>query len=201
MGDAEVSTGIPGFSNYDFDRGELYLRLSTDKLDDLNFPHDGHYGSVEYSSSLEGLGADSSFDQVIFDALFAKSWGRNTLIAGGGFHTTLESDAPPQNMFQLGGLFNLSGYLQEELSGQHSGLLALAYMRRIHESKLMPVYIGASLESGNVWQDKDDIDFDSLITAGSLFFGIDTFLGPIYLGYGLAEEGRDSFYFYLGQIF
>ncbi len=58
--------------------------------------------------------------------------------------------------------------------------------------------IGASLEAGNVLQDEDDIDFDTLVTAGSLFIGVDTFLGPIYLGYGLAEGSRDSFYFLSG---
>jgi NTE family protein len=200
-GDSEVAVGNPGFSDYDFDRGEVYLRLSADKLDDLNFPRDGFAGSVEYSSSQEDFGADSSFDQVIFDALYARSWGRNTLIGGVGFHTTLESDAPLQNLFQMGGLFNLSGYLQDELSGQHSGLMELIYMRRINDFNLMPAYLGASLESGNVWQDEDDIGFDSLITAGSLFFGIDTFLGPVYIGYGLAEGGRNNFYFSLGQTF
>ena len=81
------------------------------------------------------------------------------------------------------------------------GLLLLSYMRRIGNFNLMPTYIGASLEAGNVWQDKDDIDFDSLIASGSLFVGVDSILGPIYLGYGLAEDNKNSFYFYLGKVF
>jgi NTE family protein len=101
----------------------------------------------------------------------------------------------------LGGLFNLSGYQQEELTGQHLGLLRLGYMRKINDFNLMPAYMGVTLEKGNVWQDDNDIDFDSLDTAGSLFLGLDTFLGPIYLGYGLAEGNNNSFYFYLGDIF
>jgi NTE family protein len=40
-----------------------------------------------------------------------------------------------------------------------------------------------------------------LILAGSLFLGLDTPLGPLYLAYGRAEGGNDSAYFFLGQTF
>jgi len=201
QGDAKIRIGGAAWPDYDYDSGELYLRLSADKLNNFNFPREGFDGFVEYLSSLEDIGADSSFDQVLFNALIAKSWDRNTLLGGARFYTTLDSDAPLQNLFQLGGLFNLSGYLEDELSGQHLGLLKLIYMRRIGNFNILPTYIGASVESGNVWQDKDDIDIENFITAGSLFLGVDTPLGPIYLGYGLAEGNRDSFYFYLGRLF
>jgi NTE family protein len=201
QGDAWVRTGETTWPDYDYDNGELYLKLTADKLDNVHFPREGFYGFVEYLSSQEGIGADTSFDQVLFNAIIAKSWDRNTFLGGARFYSTFDSDAPLQNLFQLGGLFNLSGYLEDELSGQHLGLLRLAYMRRIGDFNLMPTYIGASLESGNVWQSEDDIDFDTLITAGSLFLGVDTFLGPIYLGYGHAEGSKYSFYFYLGRLF
>ena len=201
QGDAEVRTGATTWPDYNFDNGEIYLKLTADKLDNINFPREGFYGFVEYLSSQEGIGADTSFDQIFLNATIAKSWDRNTLLGGARFYSTIDSDAPLQNLFQLGGLFNLSGYLKDELSGQHLGLLKMAYMRRIGDFNLMPTYIGASLESGNVWQSEDDIDFNSLITAGSLFLGVDTFLGPIYLGYGHAEGGKYSFYFYLGRLF
>jgi NTE family protein len=43
--------------------------------------------------------------------------------------------------------------------------------------------------------------FDDVIVAGSIFLGLDTFLGPVYLAYGHAEGGHDSVYFFLGQTF
>jgi len=200
-GKAKVKTGDPSLPDYDYDRGELYLRLAVDKLDSVDFPREGHSGFVEYSTSQKALGADSSFDQLLGDLTLAKSWDRNTLLAAGRLYSTVDSNAPIQNRFELGGLFNLSGFNEGELSGQQLGLLLLGYMRRIGDFNLMPTYIGATLESGNVWEDKDDIDFGDLILAGSLFLGVDTFLGPIYLGYGLAEQDNSSFYFYLGKTF
>jgi NTE family protein len=192
---------MSGLPDYDFDSGELYLEVTVDKLDSMDFPREGYAGFVKYITSSEELGADSSFDQVLFDAGMAKSWGRDTLLAGGRLFSTLDDNAPIQNRFQLGGLFNLPGFSDNELSGQHLGLLKLGYMRRIGDFSLMPSYIGATLEYGNVWQNKDDIDFDSLILSGSIFIGVDTFFGPIYIGYGQAEGNNNRFYFYLGKLF
>ncbi len=43
--------------------------------------------------------------------------------------------------------------------------------------------------------------FDDLRYAGSAFLGVDTPLGPAYLGYGIAEGGNTAAYFFLGQRF
>ena len=42
---------------------------------------------------------------------------------------------------------------------------------------------------------------DDWIRAASVFVAADTPLGPAYLGYGQAQDGPDSFYFYLGRPF
>lgn len=200
-GDAEIQVGQPVWPDYDFDRGEVYARLSADKLDNINFPREGYSGFVEYIRSEESIGADSDFEQIRANAMGAMSWGENTLLAGARIYSTFDNDAPLQNRFELGGLFNLSGYNVDQLTGQQLGLLRMVYMRRISDFNLLPTYIGLSLESGNVWEDKDDIDFGDSILAGCIFLGIDTFLGPLYLGYGQAESNNNNFYFYLGKTF
>ena len=63
------------------------------------------------------------------------------------------------------------------------------------------LYVGASLEAGNVWASTDDVSFASALTAGSLFVVMDTLLGPLYLGYGVGEGDRRSAYLFLGQTF
>jgi len=201
VSDVEVRIGdpVPGEDNYD--SGELYGRLMVDKLDDVNFPRAGYVGRLEYIWSDKALGADADFDQIVFTGGFAYSWDSNTLMAAVDVSTTPDDDAPIQNLFQLGGLFNLSGYQMDELSGQQLGLLKLIYMRRVGKLNIMPMYLGGSLEAGNTWQDKDDIELNDLLRAGSVFIGLDTFFGPLYIAYGLAENNHDSFYLYLGKIF
>jgi len=70
---------------------------------------------------------------------------------------------------------------------------------RVGESVIGDLYLGASLETGNVWE--DNFDFDDLQHAGSVFLGYDTILGPLYLGLGLIDQNQTAGYFYLGRIF
>jgi NTE family protein len=56
------------------------------------------------------------------------------------------------------------------------------------------------VEIGNVWQARDEISLDNSIGSGSIWVGADTVVGPVYLGYGRAEGGVNSVYFYLGRV-
>ena len=69
------------------------------------------------------------------------------------------------------------------------------------QSLLGNFYLGGSLETGNVWTKGEDIDFDTLRLAGSVFIGYDMFLGPLYVAIGHADEGNTAFYIYLGRTF
>ena len=185
----------------DFDSGSVYARLSVDRLDNVVFPERGYRGSLEYALFREELGNESGLDQLHFDVAYFKTLGKHTFGVGGKFNTTIDGTAAVQDRFRLGGFTNLSGYNQDALSGQHSGLLLGSYYRRFTELRFLPWYIGGTLEFGNVWEDSSDITWDSLITAGSVFVGADTPLGPLYLGYGHAEQGRQSGFLFFGKTF
>jgi NTE family protein len=200
-GDAKVQVGDPALPDLDFDIGNVFLRFTVDEVDNFNFPHSGGFAELEGLMSRGTLGADTDFEQITLQLLGAKSWGRHTVLLGTNLASTLDDDAPLQSRFRLGGFLNLSGLKQDELSGQHAGVVQLVYYYRILDIALLPAYLGGSLEGGNVWEDKDDIGFDDVIAAGSLFLGVDSFLGPLYLGYGRAEAGRSSFYMFLGRTF
>jgi NTE family protein len=62
-----------------------------------------------------------------------------------------------------------------------------------------PLYVGASLEYGGVWQSRSEINTDDMLFNGSIFAGVDTFFGPLFVGAGLSEGGNSNFYLSLGQ--
>lgn len=95
------------------------------------------------------------------------------------------------------------GYGERELFGNHLLFGRAVYYRRLGESDSLfsvPTYVGGSLEAGNVFATRADVDVQSLILAGSIFVGVDTFLGPIFLGYGASEDGHTSWYLNFGSL-
>jgi len=202
-GDGEVRIGDPATSDFDFDSAEAYLRFYYDTLDNRNWPRSGAIGSLEWIESVESLGADSDFSQLLSTGGLAHSWERNTFFGSFEFDYTADGVAPVQNRFRTGGFTKLSGFTQDQLSGQQALLLRSGYYRHLGNVKWLPAYAGVSLEYGNVYEDRDDISLapgDALL-AGSVFLAVDTVLGPVYLAYGHAERGNDSIYLYLGRLF
>ncbi len=198
VGNAALRIGAPRLSDFDFDAGEIDLRLYVDTLDSLNFPRRGWFGDAFALASRRALGASRDYDQAGFSLLHARSRGKDGLIAGLTLAGSFGGDTPPQSLYRLGGFMNLSGFNQLELSGRHLGLARGIYLRDLGTG-LVKTFAGGSLEAGNVWNKRSEIDFDSLRVAGSLFLGADTFLGPLYLGYGHADGGHSALYLFLGR--
>jgi NTE family protein len=199
-GERDVRVGEPK-PHESFDLGEAFLDFAIDRLDNRNFPRHGTFGAVRWIGARESLGSDVGFDQLSAGFSAANSWGRNTLLAGIRYGTTFSGRAPRERLYRLGGFFNLSGLNPDELTGQHLGIANLAYYRRVGDIALLPTYIGATVELGNTWQDRSDISLDNSIFAGSAFIGVDTFIGPVYTAFGLAEGGQRALYFYVGRTF
>lgn len=204
VGNARVKVGDPSISNLSFDIGGAFARLEIDSFDDSNFPRSGTRGEILWDLSRRGFGADSNYDILAFDMNSAWTRGKSTLLAGIDFSTSQNADNVVQAHFPLGGFLRLSGLERGQLSGPHAGVMRLLYYRRIGESAgalvEIPIYVGASIEAGNVWQSRDDIRFSSLLTNGSLFVGLDTYLGPLFFAAGFAENGGTNFYLFVGGL-
>jgi NTE family protein len=54
---------------------------------------------------------------------------------------------------------------------------------------------------GDTWAERSDASFGNTRRDGSLFLGLDTFLGPLYLAVGYDTEGETAFYLFMGRPF
>ena len=110
-----------------------------------------------------------------------------------------------RSYFSLGGFLNMSGIAPETLVGANFAILRGIYYRQIGSEGQgilnLPVYIGTSVELGNVWQSRRDISLGTARTNGSIFIGLDTLLGPVYFATGFDEEGGSAYYLFLGRTF
>ena len=201
IGNARVKVGDPSLPNIDFDTGGLFARFRIDTLDDAQIPHHGTRVDLIWNGSRPGLGADEHFDSIETEITTVRTFGRNTFLFGINYGTTLDSDDTIQEFFPLGGFLRLSGFERGAISGPHAGVTRIVYYRRSGDTGSlleMPLYFGASIEAGNAWQSRSDISADALLIHGSLFAGLDTYLGPLFVGAGFGEGGESSFYLFLG---
>mgnify|MGYP001232439551 CR=1 FL=1 len=102
----------------------------------------------------------------------------------------------------LGGIGRLSGYRTEQLRGERMLFGRLAYLQRLGEVARMPYYFGGTLEYGRMWQNarqESILDQGQDHSSGSLMFGIDSFLGPAFLSYGIGDDGQQNVYLLLGR--
>jgi NTE family protein len=201
VGDARVKVGDPSLSNFDFDTGGLFARFRIDTLDDAQIPLHGTRLDLIWNGSRPGLGADGDFDTIETELTTVLTSGRNTFSFGINYATTLDSNDTIQDFFPLGGFLRLSGLERGAISGPHAGVARAVYYRRSGDTGSlleMPLYIGASIEAGNAWRSRSEISTSSLLVHGSLFAGLDTFLGPLFIGAGFGEGGNSSFYLFLG---
>ena len=201
-GDSTVTIGDPGLPSPNFDVGGLRARLRFDTLDKPWFPGDGVRADIEWRQSNPSLGGDDRYDLVEFSMETVQTRGKSTFGFGLDFHTTLSFAGAVQDLFRLGGFQQLSGYERGAISGPHAAVAKLLYYRRIGESPGglfdAPVYLGASLEAGNVWADRGDMSLASAKLHGSLFLGMDSYIGPMFFAVGLGEGGLSNFYLFFG---
>jgi len=205
-GRGHVLVGDPEFPTASYDRGGVFARFSYDKLDSVFFPRHGQQFDFEWRGERRDMGAEWGFDTYSFNWLIARSIERHTFVLSiNGGTTANDRNSTPANYFTLGGFFNLSGLAPGALSGPHYGIGRLMYYRKIGRGGSgvldLPAYAGLSLEAGNVWARRGDASFSDLRKDASLFFGVDTPLGPVYLAAGFDEDGGKAFYLFLGRTF
>ena len=202
-GNARVKVGDPQLPNLDFETGGAFARLRFDTVDDSRFPRSGTIADLHWNLSRPGFGADSDFDTIEADISHTWSRGKSSLQLGLGYATTLRSKELPQDYFPLGGFLRLSGLELGEIAGPHAALTRLVYYRRIGDRTggifETPTYFGVSAEAGNVWQRRSEMSFGSMQLNGSVFAGMDTYFGPVFLAAGFAEDGQSNFYLFIGS--
>lgn len=195
IGRAIGGTDFPRAVESDFTR--IYAGILYDDLDGAGFPTSGRRMSARYSFYLPTLGTidDGQVAQLSWDHAVGR--GRGTVLWGFRAQTAIVENDAFEALGSLGGLAFLSGYGERDLLGSEIALARAIYYRRMDDtSKLLtlPTYLGFSLEAGKAWASRDDVSFDSLTYAASIFIGADTFLGPVFIGYGRNDDNIASFY-------
>jgi NTE family protein len=212
QGHAHLAVGDPNAPilatqpNQNFGVRDYFVRFSYDRLDDVNFPHSGQRASMQWNAYRNVSGVDLITNQVAFSYVGAISFGRDTAVFSANSGLTLESYVQDVRLlYPLGGFLNLSGLRANSLMGPDFAIARLLFYRQIGRGGPglldLPTYLGVSFEDGNVWQSRHEMSFGNTRKDASIFLGMDTFLGPVYVATGFDQHGDQAFYLFLGRTF
>ncbi|MGB0937379.1 MAG: patatin-like phospholipase family protein [Colwellia sp.] len=187
-----------------------YFSLNYDTLNSINFPTQGNKFSFNayylkdiYEVSPESI--DELSLTMTLDWRGALSLGNHSFM---GITSLATSENKNEHDFtihvsELGGFLNLSGYQKDALIGAHKVFGAIVYQydlgRKLFGQEGLPMYLGTSAELGNVWQNEESVDVSDLITAGSIYLGVDTSFGPAVVGLGYSNGGESTVFISLGK--
>ena len=195
------------------DQTGIELTGVIDQMDSLVFPRSGLQMSAElkaveqsdtelesYTRARASITGAMSFDLGTVRANL--EWGdeiTNDEISGPG-----PSPLPLFDTFRLGGPLRLSGLYLDQLNSYHYRLAALSYYYQYASlpSKLgRGLYVGLSLEAGQSDDPLQD-EPNTTITSSSVFWGADTVLGAMYIGYGKSSlNDQQTLYISIGPQF
>lgn len=198
-------------ASFDYDSFGGYLSFDYDNLNSMNFPTEGNKFSFnifwrnEDYQEFEDIEPKDSSIEATFDWRGALSFKSHAFVGIASFATIDNETNFSVHVTELGGFLNLSGYQKDALIGSHKAFAAVVYQydlgRELFGDDSMPLYLGASVEAGNVWTLDESVKAKDMITSGSLYLGTDTSFGPAVFGVGFASGGKSTVFLSLGKSF
>jgi len=198
----QVSFEDNDYDDLNYDSLGAYISFGYDTLNSINFPTKGnkfefntYVRKDDYDDTLF-LGKNNFSIELNLDWRGALGLGHHTFAGITSFATVLSDNDFSIRYSELGGFLNLSGYQKDSLIGAHKAFGAIVYQydlgREIPGGTGLPLYLGTSFETGNVWKLSESINIEELVTSGSLYLGTDTSFGPAVIGVGYATHFGDD---------
>ncbi|ABN63379.1 patatin-like phospholipase family protein [Shewanella baltica] len=195
----------------DFSSYGAYFRFGYDSLDSISFPTSGNRVTLNVyvrNEDFDDIIDDNQNEysvQIEADWKGALSVGNHAFVGKASISTNDNDGMNTLHVSELGGFLNLSGYHKDSLTGAHKVFGAFVYQYDLGRDALgmtdYPLYLGWSLEAGNVWDERSEVTLTDLIYASSLYIGTDTSMGPAAIGFGITDLGDKSFYLFVGKNF
>jgi len=205
--DSRPEFGIGNFilPDYTVKQSGIQFSATYDQLDRIVFPRRGVFGKADINKvqTWGDLSLDYIRTQLWLSAV--KSYGKNIFSANIEWGSDLsgKDNLMIHDAFMLGGLYRLSGLYLDQLSGSQYDLASLKYYRQYAD--LPPqlghgMYFGFSLEAARINDEFLEKTWERMYAA-SIYWGADTVLGPVYIGYGYTSTNEGSWYLVIGPRF
>jgi NTE family protein len=191
---------------------QVYMIYAIDSLDNPFFPQEGFKAKAKYYKNIKVLNSSLKYSQLYGEISYAFSIGRSTIVPFVKYGKTYNAEDFKDSQdisayYHLGGLFNISGRSTYHQTGDEMFFGSLNYRYSVVSNKFLnsitsAAYIGASVETGKAWYNyNENFNTHNLLFGSSVYFAIDTILGPFYFAYGYSDTNHQTVYFSLGKSY
>ena len=195
----DLSTGVPteSFPSKTSESfGAIYAGLDFDQMDRLYFPTSGWQSRIGYFYS-----PSEDYSKLVANFMVAHSFGDYVINSKLSYQGSPLGKLPAYDAGTLGGFNNLSGYTANQLVGDditYGNIRVEKIIGRMPMGLRGDMRLGVAIEAGKVGNPYTETELNGWITAGTVYVGGETPLGPVYLGYGRSDQGASSLYLFLG---
>ena len=186
----------------------MNLRWMLDQQDSPIIPSHGTRVGASLSQTFDSpdaVGATRS-NQDLTQAEVGASWfksigARHRVFATFAGGTSFGDTPLPTRQFTVGYPFILDAYSVGELRGDHYATASLGAMRRVARLPDFiggPVFVGAWLENGAVFDTHENADMHTQLGLGLI---ADTLIGPVLVGTSVGFDGGWRVTFGIGRVF
>ncbi|QEI14145.1 BamA/TamA family outer membrane protein [Cellvibrio japonicus] len=182
------------------DANERYGGWLTEVLFDarnrLYFPSQGWSGDLGYFASPQ-----ADYEKLFTRLDYAHPLGDFVLGARGSFVTSINDPLPVYDSAQLGGFLNLSGYARNQILADQALYLHLRAEKIVGRMPLGlsgDLRMGLALEGAKLEDAYTLTKDDDWLNSAAIYWGGETPVGPVYIGYGFTFSGDYNFYFQIG---
>lgn len=188
-------------SEVKYEQGEGSAEVSVDTMDDASFPKSGFLGKVQGRVTGSSLGAPAAASMAEVNLMGAVSSDRHTVRLKGLWSENFSGVSENSYLMRLGGFLNLGGYSQNSLVGTQKALTQVQYLYKLANLGGKAFYGGVAGEWGSVMDPTQEFNPNLSLFSATILAGLDTGIGPVYLGLSKAEGEFRSVYLYVGQAF
>ena len=167
-----------------------------DTRDRLYFPTEGWKGElILFDSPAE------DYRKLTANLGYAYPLGDFVWAARSSYVTSLEGNLPVFDAARLGGFLNLSGYARNQILADEAFYLHLRTERIIGRMPLGlsgDLRMGLALEAAHLKQAYTLTEAEGWLDSASIYWGGETPIGPLYIGYGSNFSGDYNLYLQIG---
>ncbi|MES2581383.1 MAG: patatin-like phospholipase family protein [Pseudomonadota bacterium] len=180
----------------------LKAQFTADSMDSPSFPTTGYFLNVAWDHSVSGTANASER----INARWAHHFGPHVINLGANFGADYIGDCgtciAPTVLYPLylGGFQSMGAFKLGQFSGDRLAHVQATYMYQLVNGGVFrePTYIGLVAEAGDAWTHRNN---SSIKYSGTVFLGLDSKIGDIYLGLAAGSGNNRNLFIQIGKRF